>query len=346
VIRIGVICPSEIAFRRFIPSLNIATEFEYIGVAVASAEEWFGVGASEISQEIKDDVLNKEYEKAGKFIETYGGKVFDGYHSLIISAEVDAIYLPLPPALHFRWAKLALENGKNVFIEKPSTTDLENTKELVALANKKGLALHENYMFAFHNQLSMINDIVNSGEIGDVRLYKISFGFPRRNSNDFRYNKALGGGALLDCGGYTIKYASMLLGESAKIAYANLNYIDEFDVDMYGSAAMLNDAGRTVQLSFGMDNNYKCELEVWGSKGCLNTNRILTAPAGMVPECTIITDNEIEVRKLPSDDAFLKSIQRFQRCVKDETVRKENYHIILGQATLIDEFMKCSVRNT
>ena len=59
-------------------------------------------------------------------------------------------------------------------------------------------------MFVFHNQLEAINDIVRSGEIGDVRLYRITFGFPRRDARDFLYNKALGGGALLDAGGYTM----------------------------------------------------------------------------------------------------------------------------------------------
>ena len=43
----------------------------------------------------------------------------------------------------------------------------------------------------------------------------------------------------------------------------------------------------TVQIGFGMDNDYKCELEVWGSKGTLRTGRVLTAPAGFVPKMTI-----------------------------------------------------------
>ena len=187
-----------------------------------------------------------------------------------------------------------------------------------------------------------VNDIVKSGEIGDVRLYRISFGFPMRAQNDFRYNKALGGGALLDCGGYTLKYASMLLGPTAKMKYAQSNNIDGFNVDMYGSAALVNDEGVTAQVAFGMDHNYKCELEVWGSKGTIYTNRILTAPAGFVPEVIIRKGNDEEKRNLPADDAFKKSILHFSKCIEDAETRRANYETLLRQARLVEQFKELS----
>lgn len=331
--RIGIICPSEIAFRRFLPALKEAGCFEYAGVAIASKEEF--VGAT-------DEVLAKERAKAQTFVDSYGGKIFEGYKTLIHSDEVDAIYLPLPPGLHYKWAKKALATGKHILCEKPCTTALANTEDLLKEADEKGLAVHENYMFAFHDQLKAVDDIVKSGEIGDVRLYRISFGFPMRAQNDFRYNKALGGGALLDCGGYTFKYASMLLGPTAKMKYAQSNNIKGFNVDMYGSAALVNDEGVTAQVAFGMDHNYKCELEVWGSKGTIYTNRILTAPAGFVPEVIIRKGNEEEKRNLPADDAFKKSILHFSKCIEDEVVRKENYQTLLRQAKLVEDFKELS----
>lgn len=327
--RIGIICPSEIAFRRFLPALKEAGCFEYAGVAIASKEEF--VGAT-------DEILAKERAKAQTFVDSYGGKIYEGYSTLIHSNEVDAIYLPLPPGLHYKWAKEALAAGKHILCEKPCTTALANTVDLLKDADEKGLAAHENYMFAFHDQLEAVNDIVRSGEIGDVRLYRISFGFPLRAQNDFRYNKALGGGALLDCGGYTMKYASMLLGPTAQLKYAQSNNIEGFCVDMYGSAALVNDKGETAQIAFGMDHNYKCELEVWGSKGTIYTNRILTAPAGLVPEVIIRKGNEEEKRNLPADDAFKKSILHFCECIEEEEVRKENYQTLLRQARLVEDF--------
>ena len=233
-----------------------------------------------------------------------------------------------------------MEHGKHVFVEKPSTTDVADTNALIELAKTKNLALHENYMFVYHDQLKALNDVVASGEIGDVRLYRISFGFPLRAQNDFRYNKALGGGALIDAGGYTIKYASYLLGETAKLTTAHLNYLDEFEVDMYGSATMVNDKVVTAQLAFGMDNDYKCEIEIWGSKGTITSNRILTAPAGFEPEYTIKKNQDYETRKLPVDDAFRKSIELFGRCIEDEEIRQKEYALVGTESRLLTEFKK------
>lgn len=336
-LRIGIICPSEIALRRFLPAITLIPDFKFIGVAYADKSEW---------QDATDDVILSEERKARVIIDNYGGKLFNNYKSLINSNDTDAIYLPLPPALHFYWGKQALIAGKHIILEKPATTSLEQTNEIVDLARSRNLAVHENYMFSFHEQIKVIDDIIISGEIGEVRLYRISFGFPRRSSNDFRYNKVLGGGALLDTGGYTIKYASLLLGESAKIVQAESNFIDEFDVDIAGSAVMVNERGTTAQIAFGMDNSYKCDLEVWGSKGSLFSGRVLTAPPDYVPEAIIKIGRETEYRKLPSDNAFKKSILHFKQCVEDELIRTINYRIITTQAHLVNEFIKISKEKT
>ena len=339
-IRIGIICPSEIAFRRFLPSLQKAGDsFEFTGVAIASPQEWFG----DLSQVKTSDIQAQQERERGKaqtFVDQYGGKIYEGYQNIIESSDVDAMYIPLPPALHFQWAKLALEKGKHVFVEKPSTTCLKDTDELISLASSKGLALHENYMFIYHKQLEELQQVVASGEIGDVRLYRISFGFPLRKLNDFRYNKALGGGALLDAGGYCMKYANWLLGGDAHVVTAHANDLEGFEVDMYGSATMANDKGQIAQLAFGMDNDYRCEIEIWGSKGTITSGRILTAPAGFAPSYTIKKNQDIETRPLAADDAFLKSIHRFVDCIESELIRKEEYALLIKQEQLVEEFKK------
>ena len=105
---------------------------------------------------------------------------------------------------------------------------------------------------------------------------------------------------------------------------------------------MVNSKGLTAQLAFGMDNDYKCEIEIWGSKGTITSNRILTAPEGFVPNYTIKKNQEFETRSLPADDAFLKSILQFVACVKDDAIRKENYNIIHRQESLVEQFKELS----
>ena len=336
---VGIICPSEIAFRRFLPSLQKVEQLHYAGVAIATPEEWAGDGKV---TENTFAIIENERKKAQNFVETYGGKIYEGYKSLITSPEIDIVYLPLPPALHFKWAKMAMENGKHAYVEKPFTTSLEDTQVLLHIAKEKKLAVHENYMFIYHQQLQAVKDLIDSGEIGKVRQYRVSFGFPRRAANDFRYNKALGGGALLDAGGYCMKYASWLLGDTAKLVCANSYFEPEFEVDIFGSCTMTNDEGTIVQMSFGMDCDYKCELEAWGSTGTLTTGRILTAPDGLEPDMTIKHNQDYITRKLPADNAFEKSIRRFYDCVMNDNMREDNYRIIERQSSFVSDFKKLS----
>lgn len=333
-IRIGIICPSEIAFRRFLPSLKQVEGIVYAGVAVADETEWNGV--------LTDAMKQSEYAKAENFVNTYGGKIFESYHALLTSDEVDAVYLPLPPALHYQWAKLALENGKHVFVEKPSTTSAQDSEELIALAEAKGLALHENYMFQYHSQIDEIVERLNAGAIGRVHSYHARFGFPMRAQNDFRYNKALGGGALLDAGGYVIKLATRLLGDSIKLGYASLKSYSEDGVDMYGSYMFVNDKQETFFGEFGMDNEYQCNLNVWGSEGILSTDRIFTAPDEMKPVLKYRKKGAETSEEVNCDSHFVKSIKMFCSAVSNETTRKTIYAQIAKQAQLVDDVKACA----
>ncbi len=341
-IRIGVICPSEIAFRRFMPALSKCQNAEYVGIGVPSVDERFTFPYP--NDDVVNSVLNSEYEKASKFVNQYGGKIFKSYEEIVTSNEIDAVYIPLPPALHFKWARKALMNGKHVLVEKPSTTNFKDTQQLIELAKNNNLALHENYMFLFHSQINEIDNLVKNGRIGEVRLIRISFGFPKRENGDFRYIKALGGGSLIDAGGYPIKYASYLLGETARITQACINGVPGQEVDIFGSGVMTNDNGMNVQFAFGMDNDYKCELEIWGSDGTLKTNRILTAPDGFVPTITISRNGDNEIIQLSADDSFFKSLNHFFDCIRYEEKREETYKKILKQAKFIEDFKDLSLR--
>lgn len=334
---LGVLCPSEIALRRFMPALE-KTGFNFVGVAVNSVIERYGKDFP--SKQEMSKMVSRQINKANRFVEQYGGKIFFSFEEMIKSTEIDALYIPLPPGLHFKWAKRALEAGKHVLIEKPFTTSLVEAQELINIAREKRLALHENYMFIFHSQLDEIDSIINNGDLGEIRLYSIRFGFPMRDANDFRYIKKLGGGSLIDAGGYCIKYASRLLGESTRLVYSQMNSKDGFEVDMYGSGVLVNDKGTTVQIAFGMDNDYKCELEVWGSEGTLRTGRVLTAPVGYEPSVIISRNGIVDERKMGSDDAFEKSILHFKECILKAESRNRNYLDIEKQSILMNDFMK------
>lgn len=327
-IRMGIMSPSNIAFHRFLPSLQKAEGFQYMGVAVADQREWFG--------EASETLLQAEQKKARGFQEKYGGEIFSGYRSLLENPKIDAVYLPLPPALHYEWAMRALQSGKHVLVEKPSTTCLADTSALAEEAERRNLAVHENYMFQYHSQIKTIREMIVSGELGEIRAYKLSFGFPRRDAADFRYNKSMGGGALLDCGGYPVKLASLLLGDSAKLVQSRLNHVPGCEVDLFGTAVMENADGICAQISFGMDNAYQCQLEVWGSKITLIAPRVFTAGTDVPPSLILRSSRDEKTIALEKDDQFLHSIEWFGKAVAEETVRKNNREAMRTQAAFVE----------
>lgn len=285
--RLGILGTADIAYRRFLPALRQCSDIAYVGVA------------------------SRTPEKAKKFQDTYGGFIYPSYDALLEDDSIDAVYVPLPPALHFEWGKKVLEAGKHLLMEKPFTTNLDDTERLLKLAEEKGLAVHENYMFLYHSQLAKIKEMIADGSLGAIRLYRMSFGFPMRGQGDFRYHKELGGGALLDCGGYPVRLALELLGDTTKVVYSKLVQPKEFEVDLYGSAVLENDTGEVAQISFGMDNAYQCQLEVWGSKATLIAPRIFTAGEGVKPTLILRTSSDESKMELETDDQFLHSIEWF-----------------------------------
>lgn len=330
IIRIGVLGPSEIANRRMIPGIVSSDKFIYCGVAYAGPEEWGGMISG-----WNDPVIDREKKKAEAISERFGGKVYDGYSSMLEDKSIDAVYIPLPPGLHAKWGKKALECGKHILLEKPFTTCLTDSESLITIASNNGLAVHEDFAFIFHKQIEKIVEIINSGEIGEIRLIRTSFGFPYRGESDFRYHKAMGGGALLDCGGYPICLANYLLGGNAIITASSLCPAKGHDVDVFGSATLSGDNGITAQISFGMDNSYKCDVEIWGSKGILSTGRVFSPPAELSADILLKTDKERHVFVDP-DDQFRHSAEYFADCILNEKNRIENYKKIIIQSKLFE----------
>ncbi|MDO4794017.1 MAG: Gfo/Idh/MocA family oxidoreductase [Filifactor alocis] len=314
-IRIGILGTSEIAFRRFLPALMKCKDFDYVGVA------------------------SRTVEKTGKFVETYGGRAYSSYEELLDDEGIDAVYIPLPPALHYQWATSALEKGKHVFLEKPSTTALSDTRALIAMAEERDLVLRENYMFLYHGQIKRIQEIFEQEELGELRLLRSSFGFPKRSAEDFRYNKELGGGSLLDCGGYPVRLILELLGEEVEVETSKLYYTDEYEVDLYGDATLSN-GNVTAQIGFGMDHEYRCELELWGSRGYLKAPRIFTAPPEFDVEFDCVVGGESKKLSVGKDDQFYNSIVYFRECILDNERRIREYTYLEKQSYLVEKIQK------
>lgn len=325
-IRIGVMGPAEIAFRRTVPALLASERADYAGIAHASLEEWPGQSAGHAA-------------KCDKFKDQYGGRIYESFGEMLDDENIDAVYIPLPPGAHRKWASLALSKGKHVLVEKPSTTSLEDTAALVGLAVKNERALHENYAYAFHGQIDKLHEILASGRIGDLRMVRSSFSFPYRGEQDFRYHADKGGGAIIDCGGYPVNLVSRFLGNDVHVTDSFMGTTRGHDVDTYGAATLMGDNGVIAQISWGTDNTYRCNIELHGSTGLASTERVFSPPPTMEPVITIRDNSGTEEVKVGAEDQFQRSIDYFCECIRDEETREQRYREILRQAELVQSII-------
>jgi len=87
------------------------------------------------------------------------------------SPEIDAVAVITPVWTHYELAKLALENGKHVFIEKPFTSNSAQAEELINLAARKKLTIMVDHTFLFTGAVRKIRELTESGALGDLYYY-------------------------------------------------------------------------------------------------------------------------------------------------------------------------------
>lgn len=90
---------------------------------------------------------------------------------LLRSPDIDAVAVITPVWTHYELARLALENGKHVFIEKPFTSSSAQAEELVELAARKNLKIMVDHTFLFTGAVRKIKQLTESGALGDLYYY-------------------------------------------------------------------------------------------------------------------------------------------------------------------------------
>src|SRR2546422_1150927 len=92
-------------------------------------------------------------------------------YDLLTSPEIDAVAVVTPVSTHFDLAKVALENGKHVFIEKPFTSTTQQAEELIELAERKNLRIMVDHTFLFTGAVRKMRQLIEEGVLGDLYYY-------------------------------------------------------------------------------------------------------------------------------------------------------------------------------
>ena len=164
-------------------------------------------------------VGSRTLEGAQAFAGQHGiGRVHGSYQALVDDPAVDVIYVATPHPFHHPHARLALEAGKPVLLEKPFTMDAAEAADLAALAHKKGLFLMEAMWTRFLPHIAEVRSILSAGTLGEIVTIQADHGqWFEKNAEHRLFAPALGGGALLDLGVYPVSFASFVLGLPAKV---------------------------------------------------------------------------------------------------------------------------------
>lgn len=319
VTRIGVLGCADIAWRRMLPAFRADDDIELVAVA------------------------SRTGERAAKFAAEFGCAAVAGYEGLLDREDVDAVYLPLPSGLHAQWIRRALQAGKHVLTEKPATTSTEDTTALVELAQARGLALMENFMFLHHARHARVRQLLADGAVGELRSFHSTFTIPARPAGDIRLDPALGGGALLDNGAYPVRAAHLLLGPDLEVAGATLMTDPRHGVDVAGSALLYRSDGVAAQLTFGLDHHYVNDYQVHGSTGLLSVDRAFTPPADLAAEITVTRHSGTGRVTLPAQDQCASTVAAFAAAVR--TGSCPDAGAMVRQATLIDEIREHARRS-
>lgn len=168
-------------------------------------------------------IASSSREKAERFVKEFGWqKTYQVYEDLMNDPEVELVYIAQPTRFHPSLTKQAILHKKPVLCEKPICINEEQTRELVELARKEKVFLAEALWTNFQPSRKLIDDVLQSGELGDLIDVDIYF---RNNVSVLHADRfddpGMGAGALMEMGSYTIG-ACML----SHLGYEGVHLVD------------------------------------------------------------------------------------------------------------------------
>lgn len=195
-------------------------------------------------------VASRSAKKAHDFAQQYAiVRDYDNYESLVQDPQIDLIYIATPHSHHYPHARLALEHGKAVLVEKAFTANSQEAEALITLAREKQVLLVEAIWTRFMPLSRTISELLQKEIIGQPRLLSASLCYPLEDKERI-LRPELCGGALLDLGVYVLNFARMYFGNDIIKTVSNC-HLSETGVDMMESISLSYADGKMANLQAG-----------------------------------------------------------------------------------------------
>jgi predicted dehydrogenase len=222
-------------------------------------------------------VASRTEAKAIAFTEPYRvPRAHGSYEALLADANVEAVYIATPHPQHREWTVRAARAQKHILCEKPLGLHHDEAIEMLQAVWENNVFFMEAYMYRCHPQIVRMLELLRAGAIGEVRAITARFSFNAQYDLEGRlFNRTLGGGGILDVGGYCTSMARMIAGaaegkviEPDRIFAAGQIGL-ESGVDEYATA-LLHFPGEVVAtLSCGLRFQQDNIVRIDGTEGSL-----------------------------------------------------------------------------
>ncbi|MDI1232257.1 MAG: Gfo/Idh/MocA family oxidoreductase [Methylobacter sp.] len=250
-------------------------------------------------------------------------RTYDDLQTLLDDPEVDAIYLPMANHEHAEWTLRAIEHGKHVLCEKPMALTVTDIAAIKAAAQRHKVTVMEGFMYRFHPQHQRVQELIQSGIIGEVRSVRSSFSFMMKPARLYRLTESVenGGGAMWDIGCYAIHSARMFFNQSAVAVTAIAKYVDS-GADITTSGIIDFGDGKYAHFDFSFERARRCEYEIIGTKGGIKCHNVWSMPSDVPVISWWTEDGQLGEEPLPTANHFRLEIEHFSACVLNGTAPK------------------------
>ena len=243
------------------------------------------------------------------------------YDMLSHHVPFDGIIICVPTPDHMAYIKRAIENGANVFVEKPISDSLNGVTEVLRMVSDKGLIMQVGYQFRFHPGLQLVKKLLDENRIGKILSIRAEFGqyLPDWRPN-IDYTEHWGtweemGGGIISEASHEIDYVRWLSGGEVTHVSCFAGHVSSLE----------GNADDTAEINLKFDNNvisnihvdmtqrgYSRWCKVIGDKG-----NIYWDYTRRTNELTVIIPEKQELEtKYSSEDMYLEEMKSFIACLE------------------------------
>lgn len=274
----------------------------------------FAKAIQNTSQNTVVAVASRSLDRANEFAAQYQiAKVYESYESLIVSKEVDAVYIATPHPWHFAPAAFALKNGVAVLCEKPITVNAKETAELIQLSKQNNVFLMEAMWTRCFPIMIEIKEILKKQLLGELvsANAKFCFAIKERNELSRLLNPDLAGGALLDVGVYLASISHYFFGKPIKVI--GTAKIGKTTVDEDNEFEFIYNNGLKIKMASSVIRDEENSFEIYGTKGSLKIHNPFWRPE----KYTLITEGNPKIKVFGNGgNGFEYEIDETARCLR------------------------------